>query len=161
MERKKTILLGLLLFGFGLPSIHAQENTTAGGGVATGTGTMSYSIGQVFYKTHSSADGSSSEGVQHAFEISTAVGVDEFDAISLEMNIYPNPTSDYLTLDVKDFSFEEIDYLLYDMNGKILADKRVLDKTTIIDMMHLPPTIYFLKVTDGETVMKTFKIIKN
>jgi hypothetical protein len=161
MERKKTILLGLLLFGFSFSSIHAQENTTVAGGVATGTGSMSYSIGQVFYKTYSSADGSSSEGVQQAYEISTAVSVDEFDEISLEMNIYPNPTSDFLTLDVKDFSFEEIDYILYDMNGKILEDKKVLDKKTIIDMMNLPPTIYFLKVSDGETVMKTFKIIKN
>ena len=161
MKQQKTTLLSLLLLGIGFSSIHAQENTTSAGGVATGTGSVSYSIGQIFYKANFSADGSSSEGVQQAYEISTAIGVEEFDAISLDLNIYPNPTTDYLTLDIKDFSLEEIDYLLYDMNGKILEDKKVLNKTTIIDMMNLPPTIYFLKVTDGETVIKTFKIIKN
>lgn len=161
MERKKTILLGVLLFGCGLSNVHAQANLTATGGDANGTGSLSYSIGQVFYKTNSGNEGTVAQGVQQAYEISTAVGIEEFDEITLDFNIYPNPTIDFLTLDVKDFPIEELDYTLYDFNGRILENKNLNQNKTIIDMINYPPATYFLKVSDGTKIMKTFKIIKN
>ncbi|NRA12669.1 MAG: T9SS type A sorting domain-containing protein [Crocinitomicaceae bacterium] len=161
MERKKTILLGIFLFGCGLSSLHAQETTLSGGGDATGIGSLSYSIGQVFYVTNSGIDGTVAQGVQQAYEISSIVGIDEFDAISLGLEVYPNPTANYLTLDVKDFSFGALDYVLYDLSGRVLANEELSQKKTIIEMRDFPPSTYFLKVSDGTSIMKTFKIIKN
>jgi hypothetical protein len=40
-----------------------------------------------------------SQGLQQAYEISYVVGVEE-QQISLNMLVYPNPTTDYLTLAV-------------------------------------------------------------
>lgn len=161
MKRKKTILFGILLFGFGLSSLHAQETTLATGGDAAGNGSVSYSIGQVFYLTNSGIDGTVAQGVQQAYEISSVVGVKEYDAITLGFEIYPNPTIDYLTLDVKDFPLNELDYVLYDMSGRVLANDALNQIKTIIEMMNFPPSTYFLKVSDGTSIMKTFKIIKN
>lgn len=161
MERKKTMLLGVLLFGFGLSSLHAQETTLSTGGDATGNGSLSYSIGQVFYVTNSGINGTVAQGVQQAYEISSVVGVQEYDVITLGFEVYPNPAIDYLTLDLNDFSINELDYVLYDLSGRVLANEALNQNKTIIEMMNFPPSTYFLKVSDGTSIMKTFKIIKN
>lgn len=161
MQRKKTILLSILLIGCGPFGLYAQEANFAGGGDATGNGSFSYSIGQVFYTTNYGSEGTISQGVQQAYEISSAVGLSEYNAISLEFEIYPNPTTDYLTLDVKDFSLTGMDYVLYDMSGRMLVTRRINQSNTVIDMMDFPESTYFLKVSNGTTMIKTFKIIKN
>ncbi len=66
-HKKKITCLVFLLLGLG--GIHAQESVAATGGEATGiSGTASYSVGQVFYTTHTTTAGSVSQGVQHPFE---------------------------------------------------------------------------------------------
>ena len=45
-----------------------QESVNSSGGTATGaTGSVSYSVGQVFYTAQSSLGGSVSQGVQQAY----------------------------------------------------------------------------------------------
>lgn len=161
MQRKKTVFIAILLLCCGPCGLYAQETTLGGGGDATGNGSFSYSIGQAFYVTNYGVDGTASEGVQQAYEITSSVGVTEYDAITLEFEIYPNPTTDYLTLDVKDFSLNELDYVLYDVSGRVLDERKINQNNTIIEMMDFPESTYFLKVSNGTTIMKTFKIIKN
>ena len=58
MKHKKTITSVVFVL-LGLGGLHAQENPTAAGGEATGTGgTSSYSVGQVVYTTNTGANGS-------------------------------------------------------------------------------------------------------
>lgn len=161
MERKKTILLGILLFGCGTFGSLAQETTLTAGGDATGSGSASYSIGQAFYVTSSGADATVADGVQQAYEISSTIGIEEYDVITLDFEVYPNPTSSSLTLDLKDFSPSELGYVLYDVSGRLIEREGLSQSKTNIEMTHLPESMYFLKVTDGTSVVKTFKIIKN
>lgn len=161
MERKQTLLFSLLLVSSGVLNIHAQEATLAGGGDATGIGSASFSIGQAFYMTYTCVDGSVAQGMQHPYEISTALGLDDYEAITLEFQVYPNPTMNQLTLDLKDFSVAGLDFVLYDAGGKLLDQRALVQNKTSIEMAYLPPATYFLKVSDGKKIIKTFKIIKN
>jgi len=158
MKHKKTMTsVAFLLLGLG--GLHAQESPTAAGGEATGSGgTASYSIGQVVYTTNTGTNGSVAQGVQQPFEISTTVGINET-SIHLEMSVYPNPTTDYLTLKVEDNS--NLSYQLYDLQGKVIENKKVNANSTIITMEALPKATYFLRVTDNKNTVKTFKVIKN
>jgi len=158
MKHKKTITsVAFLLLGLG--GLHAQESPTSTGGEATGTGgTASYSIGQVVYTTNTGTNGSVAQGVQQAFEISTTAGINET-SINLELSVYPNPTTNYLTLKVE--KLENLTYQLIDLQGKIITNKKVTAKTSTIKMEDLPKAIYFLNVTKNNQLVKTFKIIKN
>jgi hypothetical protein len=158
MKHKKTMTsFAFLLLGLG--GLQAQESPTAAGGEATGSGgTASYSIGQVVYTTNTGTNGSVAQGVQQPFEISTTVGINET-SIHLEMSVYPNPTTDYLTLKVEDNS--NLSYQLYDLQGKVIENKKVNANSTIITMEALPKATYFLRVTDNKNTVKTFKVIKN
>jgi len=160
MKHKKTITsVAFLLLGLG--GLHAQESPTATGGEAAGTGgTASYSIGQVVYTTATGTNGSVAQGVQQPYEISVTTGVAET-SINLEMNVYPNPTTNYLTLKIDNFELSTLNFQLIDLQGKVIENKKVAASNTTITMETLPKAVYFLNVTNNNQVVKTFKIIKN
>jgi hypothetical protein len=160
MKHKKTIMSATFLL-LGLGGIHAQEATTATGGEATGAGgTASYSVGQVVYTTATGTNGSIAQGMQQPYEISTTLGINET-TINLEMNVYPNPVTNFLTLKVDDVELSTLSFQLIDLKGKVITNKKVNSATTTVAMENLPTATYFLKVTDNNQIVKTFKIIKN
>jgi len=154
----------VLLLGFGLIGLQAQESINTAGGNASGNGgTVSYSIGQVVYQTNTGITGSVTEGVQQPYEISTVTGKEQT-AINLRISAYPNPTSDYITLEVKSsttLSIKSMEYQLYNMTGQLLQRGKVTGKQMSIAMGKYVPANYVVKVTKNNNVVKTFKIIKN
>jgi hypothetical protein len=153
--RKITTIVALI-FSVG---VQAQETVPATGGEATGSGgTASYSVGQVVYTTATGTNGSVAQGMQQPYEISVTIGVNET-TINLELSVYPNPTTNYLTLKVDDF--ETLNFQLIDLQGKVIENKKVTATTSTIEMEELPKAIYFLKVTKDNQLIKTFKVIKN
>jgi len=160
MRHKKLKLSAVLLLGLGLTTLHAQETISASGGEATGNGSASYTVGQVFYKTHTGDNGSVAEGVQQPYEISVVTAIEETKGINLSVSAYPNPTTDYLTLEVKDFELSNLNFQLYDMQGKLLQNEKITSNQTSIVMSNLVSATYFVKVVQGNKEVKTFKIIK-
>lgn len=139
----------------------AQSNTVSTGGDATGSsGAVSYSIGQIDYTTKTAASGTVTEGVQQPYEISIITGADN-KFIQLEITAYPNPVIDVLILTINTKDLSNTFYYLYDLNGKLLQNKKVSGTTTEISFKDLPQGVYFLKVYTNNNELKTFKIIKN
>jgi hypothetical protein len=162
MRHKRLKLSAVLLLGLGLTGLQAQESVTATGGNASGSGgSVSYSVGQVVYQTHTGINGSVAEGVQQPYEISVVTGLKEAKGINLICSAYPNPTTDYLTLSIDEFDFSNLSYQLYDINGKLLQSERISGNQTSIVMSSLVPAAYFVKIIQGNKEVKTFKIIKN
>ena len=162
MKHKRLKLSALLLLGLGLTGLQAQESVNATGGDALGSGgSASYSVGQVVYTTNTGTNGSVAQGVQQAFEISVVTGLEEAKGINLSVSAYPNPTTDYLTLEVKDVELLNLHFQMYDMNGKLLQNEKITGNQTSIVMSNLVPATYFVKVIQGNKEFKTFKIIKN
>ena len=158
----KKIKLTLLLFTCCFVRLHAQQVITSAGGNATGIGgSASYSVGQIVYKTNSGSLGSISQGVQQPYEISIVSVFEEENGISLLLSSYPNPTTTSLTLKVGNYNFENLNYQLFDGNGRTLVESKIYKAETVISMETLPAGSYFLKVSNGSIEMKTLKIIKN
>jgi len=162
MQLKRLKLSAVLFLGLGLTGIQAQTSVNATGGNASGSGgTVSYSLGQVVYTTNTGTNGSVAQGVQQPYEISVVTGLEAAKDISLSVSAYPNPTTDFLNLKVENYDNTSLSYQLFDMNGKLLEAKKIEDTQTSIVTSNLVPAIYFLKVTQGNKEVKTFKIIKN
>ena len=161
MRHKKLKLSVLLMLGLGLTGLQAQESVNATGGNASGSGgSASYSVGQVVYSTNTGTTGSVAQGVQQPYEISVVTGIEQT-AINLVVTAYPNPTTDYLTLSISEFDLSNLSYQLYDMQGKLLQSEKITGNQTSIAMSNLVPATYFVKVTQNNREVKTFKIIKN
>jgi hypothetical protein len=143
-------------------SIFGQESIPATGGNATGSGgTVSYTIGQVVYTTNTGSEGSALQGVQQPYEISIETAIEQAKDIILVLTTYPNPTTDNLTLKIENYDSQNLSYYLFDVNGKLLENKKVTENETTISMTNLSSAIYFLKVIDNQEEIKIFKIIKN
>ena len=160
MRHKKLKLSTILLLGLGLSGLQAQSSGNATGGNASGGGgSASYSVGQVVYNTNTGTNGSVAQGVQQPYEISVVTGLEE--AKGIMISAYPNPTTDYLTLEVKDFEISNLHFQLSDMNGKLLQNEKMTGNQTRIVMSNLLPASYFVKIIQGVTEIKMFKVIKN
>jgi len=162
MRNKKLKFCTVLWLFIGLTGLQAQNTISASGGNASGSGgSVSYTIGQVVYNTYTGTNGSAAQGVQQPYEISVVTGIEEAKDISLEIMVYPNPAQDYVILKIKNYEVENLRYQLYDINGSLLQDNKIVGNETNIVMSNYVSAIYFLKVTDNNKVVKTFKIIKH
>ena len=159
MKTKRLLLLAF--FGFFIQNIQAQKDVVVSGGNATGSGgTVSYSVGQVAYTNATGSGGTVTQGVQQPFEIVT-LGTDNFPEITLSMLVYPNPTTSLINLKVDNFNFDNFQFTLLDMTGKLLQSQNISNLETQIQMESLPQAIYLLNVQENNKTIKTFKIIKN
>ena len=149
-----TSCLFLGAFVFGQTSMNAS-----GGGASNPSGSISYSIGQVTYQSASNTSGSVSQGVQHAFEIST-LSLEE-NSLHLSLMAYPNPTQELLNLSVGNYSQEKLAYKLVDLEGKVISEASMHSEETTIDMKQLPVATYFVEVHNEGKKVHVFKIIKN
>jgi len=160
MRHKKLKLFAVLMLALGLTRIQAQEAIPAAGGDASGGGgTVSYSVGQIIFTTYTATEGSVAQGVQQPYEILITTGLEKT-AITLNYSAYPNPTTNYLMLQIDNYN-KALLYQLYDLNGNIIESKQVTGKVTYIAMEQLAIATYFLRITQYNQVIKTFKIIKN
>jgi hypothetical protein len=156
---KKIILTGILFLMMNMLS--AQDIVSVSGGEASGIGgSFSYTVGQVFYSTIIASTGSVSQGLQQSIELFT-LSNSELTSLTLKAVTYPNPTSDYLVLAISDGNITNLTYVLYDINGRALAQGKCIQSNTQIDMQSLAIGTYVLKVNKNSQEIKTFKIIKN
>ncbi|MBE9467507.1 MAG: T9SS type A sorting domain-containing protein [Bacteroidetes bacterium] len=162
MKHKQLQLSVLLLLAFGLTGLQAQESVNTSGGEAFGSGgSASYSVGLVVYTTNTGTNGSVAKGVQQPYEISVVTAIKKAEGINLSVSVYPNPTTDYLTLKVENYETAKLNYQIFDVNGKLLQSKKATGEQTQIETSNLVPASYFVKVLDNKKEIKVFKIIKS
>lgn len=142
----------------------SQDTSLSSGGNATGQGgTASYSIGQIVYTTVSGSGGTSNQGVQQPFEISTSSG-EEITFIKLSIVVYPNPSSSYLNLQIdkfEEYRFRNLYYQLMNISGREIFAEKILASETSISLVNVMSATYILRVANEGKIIKSFKIIKN
>jgi hypothetical protein len=149
-----TVCLIITCYAKAQQSIHSSGANALGSG-----GTVSFSVGQAFYTSVSDSIGTVSQGVQQAYEIFT-VGIKET-KLNISLSVFPNPTTDNLTLLISDYNNEELSYHLFDIQGKLLSNGQVTAKQTQINTTNLTAATYFISVVNQENQkIQTFKIVK-
>jgi hypothetical protein len=158
LKHLQLFILTLILIQF---QLRAQENIPASGGNgSTAGGSVSYSVGHVSFNTHSSSTFSVSEGVQQPIEISV-VDVTENRIQYISLQVFPNPTSLYLNLVIENIDLTQVEYQLFDMQGKLLLSSSITSNHTILDLTPFAQSVYILKIMNENLSFKTFQIIKN
>ncbi len=147
---------------FFIISVSGQTAIPTTGGTATGSGgTSTYTVGQVIYITIPGSTGSVAQGVQQPWEISVVTAIEKTEGIMLGMKVYPNPADDVLTLTIDPFEDKDLRYMLYDMNGMLLQEKKIEDSLTEIPLLNYSSTMYLLRILNNRQEIKVFKIVKN
>lgn len=162
IKMKKNILTSFTLFCTLINFIVAQEAPATVGGDATGSGgSVAFTIGQVEYVTNTSSTGTVAEGVQQPYEISVVTAIDLTNHINLQIELFPNPSADYVKLKIENLDLSGLRYELLNEAAQVIENNKIEDYEKNIAMNNLPPAVYFLKVYSGSKDLKIFKIIKN
>lgn len=138
-----------------------QTIITAGNDITGNSGTVSYSIGQVFYTYFGNGTVFNvAQGVQHA-EIET-LGLPGVEVDKTDISVYPNPTSDFVNISMvgTEFENEKLFYKLYDIQGRLLRQHSINQPETQVNLNNLTNSIYILVVYVDNKVLKSFKILK-
>jgi len=156
----KNITLIIVLF-CAIQLVNAQETISVSAVEATGSGgKVSYTIGQLVYTNPTTAAGSLNQGIQQSIEFVT-LSNPELTAVTLKAVTYPNPTTDFIILALKDANLTGVSYTMYDLLGRFVNKGTVTTFETKIGMKSLPIGEYILRVQQNNQALKTFKIIKN
>jgi len=157
----------LLCLFFLLPKgVVGQEAITGSGGdIQSSNGSsISYSLGQVAYATISNTQKSFAEGVQQTYTLKvTPVNPGgETEGTSIDCIVYPNPTSNNVTINIKNADPSAFNYLLYTSNRRLIKQGNIQASSTLISMVDLPSGAYLLTIRNSKrNIMRIFKIIKD
>lgn len=155
----KKLSFFILMLSVSMFSLSAQSANVATGGEATGTGgTVSFSVGQVAVQTAGNGETTLIEGVQQPYEISVS-GVDNYPDITLNANLYPNPTMGNLQLTMNNEQLNG-EARVFDSNGKFLFMKKIEGTTTELNLSDYSVGTYFVNVFNGKQMLKSFKVVK-
>ncbi len=155
----KWILASLILL-YTLPVL-AQETILVTSQTATGTGGEStYSVGQVAFSTVESAAGTVTQGVQQPYEILFMTGLEESPDILLSCEVFPNPATAEVRLKIEREELSSLRFQLRNNHGSLISEQAIAEKTTLIPLNELSAGTYLLTLFDGNTNLKTWKVIK-
>lgn len=155
----KNMKLNTLLLFIGLIAQAQQATLSSGGNFSGAGGNISYSIGQTDYISNFETTGTINQGVQQPYEI-FLLGLKE-EIINISLTVFPNPTSNYLTLLIKRINYKSLKYQLVDVQGKLIESDMIHSEETQIDMNNLNTGTYIIHILNKHEKIKSFKIIKN
>lgn len=137
--------------------IQAQQGTITTGGEASGSdGYASFSVGLIDYFIASGSDLMTTEGIQQPYELAVAQ-----EEIERDITLFKNITSDFVILNIQNYSIENMHYELYDLHGKLIVKQKIIGGKTHISLNEFSNAIYFVTVYNkNKQKVKTFKIIK-
>uniref|UniRef100_UPI0040475FF4 T9SS type A sorting domain-containing protein n=1 Tax=Flavobacterium sp. TaxID=239 RepID=UPI0040475FF4 len=157
-DKKFTVLNNKLIFEHNIQQIWVTDGTNAGTQQLTNTGVTNVPTGVsafqpiVFNNEIYFGGNYPTQGVELWKLADTTLSIEDF-STNERVSVYPNPTKDYVNIDIKnkDFITE-----IYDLSGKLL----VTTSDSKIDMNKFNNGIYLLKIiTENETMFQ--KIIKH
>ena len=172
LKTMKILKLLIFLVCSATTAVNAQKSLAGSGGTAEGNaGTISYSVGQLFYSSQTSADANLTQDVQQPYEISVLIGLNESPEIRLRCEVYPNPATEKLNLLTEADNQAEYSAILTDQEGRLLRQISITSNETSINLNGFNPAVYYLTVfrkpLNGNTkaissriTIKSFKIIK-
>lgn len=135
-----------------------QVVATAGNSSGNAYGSISYTIGEGVSQTFTSGNITVTQGFQQPAIFVSLLKEPEDSGVAI--TIFPNPTRDFLKVKILNEFKPGMQYLLLDINGRLLLQKKLESSETEISFNQFSNGIYFIKVQSELRVIKTFKIVK-
>jgi len=150
---KNTLLFFLLLTSV---CVSAQEVVaTQGDSYTKSSGSIDFTIGEVVINTGTDGSNDLTQGFHQTNWNFVSI---EDHVPSYEAIIFPNPTSEVLT--IRTSTFENVTYTLYDARGKLVIQDKLSSVKTLIQVSQLAPGAYSLILNNDTQNLKTFQLIK-
>lgn len=140
-------------------SLKAQEVVSSGGKTQTEADyELSWTVGEAVIATVSDNSNTLTQGF-HQSKL-TVTAIDELPFTDIGLNVYPNPTQDFVNIHFSKLIGQPA-YSLFDLNGKLLEQKNITSNDIKLNVSQLAEGSYLLKLSgENRQPLQTFKIIK-
>lgn len=143
-------------------SIERQVIASVGGDANASNIQASYTVGEAVIATGSASNVIVTQGFQQPTV--SSVGIEEMDN-GLSVNVYPNPVSDNLTVEINATNDLTVNATVYDMGGRAtgvsISSLKVNGSLKhMLDVSTLTPGQYFISFTDEQSTLGTVRIQK-
>jgi hypothetical protein len=119
---------------------------------------ISPSVNTTYTAVGTGSNGCSSQTVYTQVVQNCAVGLNQL-SISTQMNIYPNPTNGAFTIDLGNVT-NATKLEVYNALGQMVISNDLNSYSTKINIESMPKGIYIVRIKEGNSVIKTSKLIK-
>lgn len=162
-------LLILCFCAFLLPKISFSQSTglcmqvlaSSGGNGQQGNFQVSWTVGEPVINTISNANRKLTQGF-HQHDVCLPVSTWNLDVQALGIELFPNPTVDFLTIRHQAGAETNLFVSAYGVMGEQMLAPRALDVPdgTVLELFNWPPGLYFIKIEDAATeASATFRVV--
>lgn len=153
-------MLSVYVYG---QEVSSSVIATVGESVETGNVSVSWTLGEIAIETLGEDGGSVilTQGFQQGYFEITSIG--EPLSNEFQLNVYPNPATEYIWIDLKSNEVKSAIVEIYNMEGKLVYNSRweFVNGPNQIMLNELNSSQYILRITDSSgKVLQTFKLIK-
>jgi len=160
---KKTALIAFCVFGFGTcfsQSLTPEVLPTSGDNFVGTNASLSWTLGEGVIETFNSNNLILTQGFQQSNLLITLLSKN----IKADVNVslFPNPTNDWLNIEIKDANEKKYDLQLYDIKGTLIESISLKNPVSKINIEDYKPGVYTLKLSmQGTGKTNVYKVIKN
>lgn len=139
----------------------AQQVVSPGGGFfATGSMTLSFTLGEPVTGTLMAGDKTLTQGFQQPSRIATLVPYERIESASVR--VYPNPFASFVEVDIQDAGGKLWEVEVFDLRGTRILVECFLNTQGRIDLSALLPGCYLLRVSQsGKGYLYSGKMIRH
>jgi hypothetical protein len=164
---KPIAILGLALF-FGnssyTQSIAPQSVNSGGAKMSQANGSLCFTVGELVVLSQTDSEGNTLGSGFTAAATITTVSIQETDAAVLDVNVFPNPTSDLVNIRINHSTLEQVLVSITDLQGKEVYRGKYagISNTIGVNTTAYAPGTYVLSLKNNTNkVLGTYKIIKH
>jgi len=162
----KIFTLAFISLVFAVSTITAQSITpqvvaSSGGYALNGGYSVSWTLGEPVIATAQNGSNTLTQGFQQPTYNVLAITTETLQGF--DVNVFPNPTSDYITIDWTTNKENTLYITLFDLAGKMISEKKysAADEKVSINLSQLASAQYILEVKDKtNSATKIFRIAK-
>lgn len=159
MKHMRTTVLFAVLLMFVSGMAKSQEVIAPAGADASNENmSISWTVGELAIETLAAGDIILTQGFHQP--ATTVVSVDELPDHPANISAFPNPATDYVHIQIADGDHGDLHYAIYDFRGSVVMQGELTGDMTQLSLAGMQPATYFVKVFEGHTELKTFKLIK-
>jgi len=157
----KTLIMLWMMLVLPIPIIFGQMLmpellASSGAEYSDGSVSMSWSLGELAVHSLTADQGILTQGYQQGNLTITSVRELEN---GLNCSIYPNPTSERITMELDAGIDLPVNVELFNTKGQIILQKQFLDLQNDIDFTHLPPGLYYIRMSSKDRLkFQTYKV---
>ena len=162
METKRLYKFLIVSAFMALISVFAnaqQVISSSGSTLKNSAGSLSFTLGELVIDTKNTGVVILTQGFHQTKLIITAIS--DLPEQRFSISAFPNPTNDYVNLKIEKGDIHDIEFILFDMQGKVLSNQKIENSNTEIQFSGYNSGNYLMKVLQKGKQIQTFKIIKN